>query len=222
MRKSYVALAAASLVALTSLASTATAGSAADPEVTDTCDDGYVNVTGDSMVPPDAVNPLAAWFRGIWEPGEDEPIFKALEVTLQACADMDFIPPTPHQLAGVAYSVRWHVGDCVQSVRLIRSFDVPKRVDVRQTCGSGPVRLLTLPDAASKIEGDRLIVTLDVAAVSTVLQGLVDGRSLVLPRAASWWVLSTDGSGSGNSSIGIDESEDGRTFKIGQDKPEQP
>ena len=198
----------------------ATAGDQTDPEVTDSCDDGYVNVVGDSMVPPDATNPLAAWFRGIWVPGEDEPVLKALEVTLQACADMDFIPPTPYSHGGVAYEVRWNRGDCFQSVRLIRSFDVQKRVDARQTCEGAPNRFVTLPDTVSRIEGDRLIVTLEVGGPTmNVLQGLVDGQSLTQPQAASWWSLSFEGGGSGSSRIGIDESETGRTFMIGQDKP---
>ena len=220
MPKRHIALAAVSAVALFTIGPAATAGTAADPEVTDTCDDGYVNVSGDSMFPPDATNPLAAWFRGIWEPGEDEPVLKALEITLQVCDDMDFVPPTPDALAAVAYSVKWLSGNCTQSVRLIRSFTVPKRVDARQTCGAGPTDIVTLPDADSRIEADRLIVTLHVdGPATTVLDGLVDGQSLVMPQATSWWVLSTDGGGSGNSSVGIDESEIGRTFRIGQDKP---
>jgi hypothetical protein len=65
-----------------------------------------------------------------------------------------------------------------------------------------------------------VIVTLDVdGPATTVMDDLVEGESLFLPQAASWWVLSTDGSGSGNSSVGIDETEIGRTFRIGQDKP---
>ncbi len=60
MPKPHLALAAAAVAAFASLGSHATAGTAVDPEITDTCDDGYVVVTGDSMVPPDATNVLAA------------------------------------------------------------------------------------------------------------------------------------------------------------------
>jgi hypothetical protein len=200
----------------------AQAGSEEDPEIADGCNDGYVNSGDEALVgPPAAMNVLAAWFEGVWEPGETpgEHSLTAVVATLQVCGNLDLVPPT--KPPEIAYGFGWDNGDCRQGIRLNRSGEAATRVDARQTCAPSPTELVTLPDSEYRIEGDRLIVTLRVdGPASEVMDGLGEGVTLGAPTAGSWFVINGDGSGAGTSTVEGDTTGVGRDFVIGQDKPE--
>jgi hypothetical protein len=216
-------LAAASLALLLVTAGPpAQAGDQQDPELVDSCDDGYVGVSSlPSQTPPAAMNVLAGWFKAHWVPGEipGEHVLSAVEVTMRVCDDLDLVPPT--KPPEIAYAIWWANDSCTQGIRLIRSGGVPTRVDARQTCAPSPTERVTLPASEYRIEGDKLVVMLRVdGPAAQVMEGLVEGATLRGLSAATWFAIGGEGDGSGYSTLEGDTTEEaGRDFVIGQDKP---
>ena len=200
----------------------AQAGDQQDPELVDSCNDGYVGVSAlPSQAPPPAMNVLAGWFKGHWIPGEiaGEHVLSAVEVTLRVCGELNLVPPT--EPADIAYAFWWANDSCTQGIRLIRSGDVPTRVDARQTCAPSPTERVTLPASEYRIEGDKVVVMLRVdGPAAQVMDGLVEGATLRGLSAATWFAFAGEGDGSGWSTLEGDTTEEaGRDFVIGQDKP---
>lgn len=204
------------------MAGIGSAGDEQDPEVAERCDDGYVSIGDQVLVgPPEEVNIRAAWFEGIWERFELEDgtfdyRLDGIVVTLQMCGEMDLVPPIGS--VDVVYGVGWDNGDCRQSVRLTRTSQDPERVVFRQRCGDGPTVSAELPPKDYLITGDRLVVTIDPdGVVAGVTDSLVEGATLALPQAASWFAFNSGGVP--NSTAEGDTSPEGRDFLLGQDKP---
>ena len=219
-RRPYILLSAL-LTVLFANAPALHAGTVDDPEIADECNDGYLLVNEDAVVgPPPAMNVLAAWFEGVYEPGAapGEHVLSAIKATLQVCGDLDLVSPISPP--DIAYGFGWDNGGCRQGIRLIRTSATPTEVHARQTCAPEPTARVTLPDSEYRIEGDRLIVTLRVEGpASEVMDGLAEGVTLGAPTAGSWFVINGDGSGAGSSTVEGDTTGVGRDFIIGEDKP---
>jgi len=217
-RRPYILLSAL-LTVLFANAPALHAGTVDDPEIADECNDGYLLVNEDAVVgPPPAMNVLAAWFEGVYEPGASEHVLSAIKATLQVCGDLDLVSPISPP--DIAYGFGWDNGGCRQGIRLIRTSETPTEVHARQTCAPEPTARVTLPDSEYRIEGDRLIVTLRVEGpASEVMDGLAEGVTLGAPTAGSWFVINGDGSGAGSSTVEGDTTGVGRDFIIGEDKP---
>ncbi|MFN2545411.1 MAG: hypothetical protein ABR600_12715 [Actinomycetota bacterium] len=195
----------------------ASAGTRDDPEITDPCG-GLPPVYQDTDI-------CAAWFQGEWEvvadpdhPDKKKAVFEGIDVSLDMAADVS----DPSKF--VVYLAGWTIGSCSVSWSNRFVADLVKRETVLFVrCEGAEAISIPVSDAHVSYAGNTITVHLKVDDELSSLRGLFsEGQQLTSPEAKTWFGARTaTGPGEGlGETIEADWTDPGRTFVIGQDRPE--
>lgn len=203
------------------VASPGMAGTDKDPEITDVCATG--EITNPQTYSPEA-DICAGWFAGHWDPVYDDEgrlvdwRLRELTSTLQLASDLEERHRTFH------YELKWSIGECrlgwfskdyVDDADRIRSLYVVR-------CGEEETRYFPVPMEDIRYTGTELTVTLHVERTPDEIASLLfEGAALEASRAYTLLEVQTTAHPL-EATYSWDDTPEGRTFVIGQDKPPVP
>lgn len=197
------------------------AGDEQDPEITDPC--GAESPVWHQAT--EALDICSGWFRGLWRlvPREDDPekltwVFDGLETTFRLAGEVDQRPDYTQ------YWLRWKLGGCSESWLFWGYLDSE---EWRATFSHGACpdetegHSVTIPPEHISIGSDRITIRLMISdELAPITERFVLGTRLELSKAQT--SLNFETSRQSLTLSGWDETDWGRAFVIGQDRPPDP